>query len=57
MNEETIQRIARTILVVWGYCIIWQILELYFYCEIQNRIVDNIMMVLFIPMIWRGVKE
>lgn len=32
--------------------IVWQVLELLFYKEVQPRIVDDIMMLLFLPFIW-----
>ena len=50
-------RIAKTIFVVFVYGIIWSLLEVILYGQAENRDVDNIMMVLFIPMIYKAVGD
>lgn len=37
--------------------LIWQGLELLFYGEIQPRVVDDIMGVLFIPFVWKTFEK
>ena len=39
------------------YCMIWQMLEKAIYGQVQGRIVDDIMMLLFIPVIWKAVEN
>lgn len=51
------KRIIKTLLVVWIYCLVWSLLEVILYGQAQNRIVDNIIMVLFIPMIYKAVGD
>ena len=43
----------KTLWYIWVLCIIWMILELVIYHEIQPRIVDDIMMGLMAPFIWK----
>ena len=50
-------RILRTCTITSAYCLIWFILEMALYKEIQVRIVDDIMMLLFIPIIWKAVEN
>ena len=48
-------KICKTIILTFVICTIWLLLEYVIYGEIEDRIVDNIMMVLFIPVIYRAV--
>lgn len=50
-------RTFKTLLVTSIYCIIWYLLEVILYGQAENRDVDNIMMVLFIPIIYRAVGD
>lgn len=43
--------------VVLVYCLIWFGLEKIIYGQIEPRIVDDIMMLLFIPVIWKAVEN
>ena len=54
---DKIKRIMMTMLIVIVYCIIWEVLELLLEGSIQNREVDNIIMVLFIPIIYIATKK
>lgn len=45
-----------TILILWIYGVIWIGLEFIIYGEITNRLVDNIMLVLMTPIIWKSIK-
>ena len=47
-------KICKTIILTFVICAIWSLLEYVIYGEIEDRIVDNIMMVLFIPVIYRA---
>lgn len=47
-------KICKTIILTFVICTIWSLLEYVIYGEIEDRIVDNIMMVLFIPVIYRA---
>lgn len=50
-------RTIKTLFVVCIYCIVWYLLEVILYGQAENRDVDNIMMVLFTPMIYRAVGD
>lgn len=50
-------RILKTCAITLVYCLIWFGLELALYGKIQGRTVDDIMMLLFIPVIWKAVKN
>lgn len=44
---------------IWWYLIlifIWQGIEIVLYGEIQNRTVDDIMSLLYLPFIWMAMK-
>lgn len=51
------KRILLTCVVTLLYCFIWTILEIVIYGQIEPRIVDDIMMLLFVPVIWKAVKK
>ena len=48
-------KICKTIILTFVICAIWSLLEYVIYGEIEDCIVDNIMMILFIPVIYRAV--
>lgn len=48
-------RICKTIILTFVICAIWSLLEYVIYGKTEDRIVDNIMMVLLIPVIYRAV--
>lgn len=50
-------KILLTCAVVFVYCMIWSGLEQALYGENQGRIVDDIMMLLFIPIIWKAIEN
>ncbi len=45
------QKILLTCIITFIYCMIWSWLEQTLYGEVQGRVVDDIMMLLFIPII------
>lgn len=45
-------RILCTLLIIFIYCLLWMVTEKLITGQIQDRLVDNIIMVLFIPVIW-----
>lgn len=56
MNDKIVTQIVKTFLAILFYCFIWEKLEIAIYGEIQPRVVDEIMMFLLAPMIWKGAK-
>lgn len=50
-------RTIKTLFVVLIYCIVWSLLEVILYGQAENSDADNIMMVLFMPMIYRAVGD
>lgn len=51
------KKILLTCVITLVYCFIWMGLEKALYGEVQGRIVDDIMMLLFIPVIWKAVEN
>ncbi len=50
--KRILERIVLTLFIIWLYGWVWMCLENMFYGSIENRLVDNIMMILFIPFIF-----
>ena len=50
--KHTLERIVLTLFIIWLYGWVWMYLENMIYGAIENRLVDNIMMLLFIPFIF-----
>ena len=55
--RKKIKAIIQTAIVTVMLCGIWQMLEYLIYGEIQPRIVDDIMMLLFIPFIYISARD
>lgn len=53
--KERINTIVITCSIVWGICILWMGLELLIYGVIQDKLVDNIVMILMTPFIYWAV--
>jgi hypothetical protein len=49
-------RVLITLIITWMYCNIWMILEKIIDGQVTNRLVDNIIMLLFIPIIYLATK-
>lgn len=50
--RKKVKEIIQTAMVTVILCGIWQMLEYLIYGEVQPRIVDNIMLLFFIPFIY-----
>ena len=50
--KRTLERIVLTLFITWLYGWVWIYLEKMIYGVITNRLVDNIMMILFLPLIF-----
>lgn len=50
--KRILERIVLTMFIIWLYGWVWMYLENMIYGAIENRLVDNIMMLLFIPFIF-----
>lgn len=50
------KRIIETFLIACIYCVVWEALEIILYGKKQYRTVDDIMMLLFIPVIYIATK-
>lgn len=48
-------RLFFTLVVTLLYCLLWMALEWAIFGQIQNDIVDNFMMVMFMPTIWMAM--
>lgn len=50
--KRNLERIVLTLFIIWLYGWVWMYLENMIYGAIENRPVDNIMMILFTPFIF-----
>ena len=57
MNMKSAKKILLVFAITLVYCLIWFGLEIIIYGQIESRIVDDIMMLLFIPVIWKAVEN
>lgn len=48
---------GKTIIILFAICKFWQLIEIAYYGEVQNREVDNIVAVIMIPFIYRSIKR
>ena len=55
--RKSIYAIILTIIYIVILTLLWQILEYFIYGEIQYRIVDDIMMLFFIPFIYKSIRD
>lgn len=51
-----LKNIAKTIVVMTVLCVIWELLEVHLYGTVQHREVDDIMMLLFLPVIYKAIS-
>ena len=58
-NEEKkfILRLLKTCVSTLLYACVWMILEKLIYGTVMNRLVDNIMLLLFVPMIYKSMRN
>ncbi len=54
--KKNIIKIGVTILILWIIGLLWCTLELLFYGQITHRIVDDIVLLMFIPFIWNSIS-
>lgn len=55
--RKRLKAIIQTAMITIMLCGIWQMLEYLIYGEIQPRIVDDIMILLFIPFIYISARD
>lgn len=55
-KEKILKRFIITGFITLGYSIVWMLLELLIKGQIRDNIVDNIIMGLFIPVIYIATK-
>lgn len=51
------KNIVKTIIVIAVFCLIWEWLEIRIYGIVQHRVVDDIMMLLFVPIIYKAMSQ
>lgn len=51
------KRMVLTVFWTLAYCFIWMALEKIIYSNITPRLIDDIMMLLFIPMIYKAMEN
>lgn len=57
MTVDMARKILLVCKIILVYGLIWMALEFFIYGEIQGRIVDDIMMLLFVPIIWKAIDN
>lgn len=55
--KRILRRIGMTCLITICYCVVWMILELIINGKISDNIIDNIMMLLFMPIIFISTEN
>ena len=50
-------RMGKTLMIVYAICVFWQVIEIVYYGEIQNKEVDNMIAVMLIPFIYRSIEK
>lgn len=50
------KRIFKTLFITWIYCATWQICEIILYGAVEHRVVDDIVMLFFMPVIYASTK-
>lgn len=55
--RKRVKAIIQTAIAIVILCGIWQMLEYLIYGEVQPRIVDDIMMIFFIPFIYISARD
>lgn len=56
MDKKIIKRICTTCVLIFIFCVVWMLLELIIDGQIVNKIIDNIIMSLFVPIIFMATK-
>lgn len=57
MDKKIIKRIFTTCIFIFFYCVVWMLLELIIDGQIVNKIIDNIIILLFVPIIFMATKH
>ena len=52
MFQKIVEKFMLTCIITYSYTVTWMALELIIYKAITERLVDDIIMLLFIPIIW-----
>lgn len=55
MKKQNLIKIIKTCVILLIISLIWFVLEMIFYGEYQPRIVDDVIMLIFIPFIWKSI--
>lgn len=55
MKKTKIYKLIAVLMILLAINLIWWCLELLFYGSIQHRIVDDIVLLMFVPFIWNSV--
>lgn len=56
MDKKIIKRIFTTCVLIFFCCVVWMLLELIIDGQIVNKIIDNIIILLFVPIIFTATK-
>lgn len=50
-------RMAKTLIIVYAICVFWQLVEITYYGEVQNRLVDNVCALIITPIIYNSIER
>lgn len=56
MNKKQLVKVSKTLCLSLIYCVVWILLEVLMNGMIVDRPIDNMMMLLFLPVIYKAVE-
>lgn len=55
MKKQNLIKIIKTCVILLIISLIWFVLEMIFYGKYQPRIVDDVIMLIFVPFVWKSI--
>ena len=55
--EKFVRDVVITLILLYAWCLIWEWLEILIYGHPENRLVDNIMTIILIPILFIAVSK
>lgn len=55
MKKQNLIKIIKTCVILLIISLIWFVLEMIFYGEYQPRLVDDVIMLIFVPFVWKSI--
>ena len=55
--DKFVRDVVITLILLYAWCLIWEWLEILIYGHPENRLVDNIMTIILIPILFTAVSK